>query len=286
CADIDSNLYFNDGMLRIYQIWLEESKSRASAQNRFATASAVLTGVGGEQYRNSTYTSSRAEEFEDWFRTEFIRRPIGVPFKHKRFESAMIRELKDYVHVRLQTSEHASWQRSDAEQFMQRIFNPAVRLVRNTIENQISITLSPFTERTSMQAAMLAEPFTREHLSFEVRLIQAISSACDDIPFDYGFAPREAIPARYRRRMWLDRWIPTVVTDAMHKWLRKRKARYPSKLMQLPQAEEALQAVRALPLHVDLDALLQNELMAPLVFELGFLILTLNDVVLQDDSIH
>lgn len=286
CLDIESNLYFNDGLIRIYHIWLEESKSRASAQKLFAERAILLTGVGGEHYRNSTFTSSRSARFEEWFKTEFIRRLVGKPFKRAESERRMIRELLHYVRQKLGSSADANWSRAEAERFLQHIFNPAVRLVRNNIENQMNITLSPFTEPLAIHAAQLAEPFTREHLSFEVRLIQAISASCDHIPLDYGFAPRERIPAGYRRRMWLHRWIPPRAVQSMHHVLRKRKERYPTKLMQLPRAAEALEAVRALPLQVNLDTLLHSELMAPLVFELGFLILTLNDVVLQDDSIH
>jgi hypothetical protein len=46
--------------------------------------------------------------------------------------------------------------------------------------------------------------------------------------------------------------------------------------MKLSGAHEALEAVRALRLDVDVEYLIRNELTAPLVFELGFLILTLN----------
>ena len=286
CSDISSNLYFNDGILRIYQIWLEEAKSRSYLDSLFSLGAVLLTGVGGEQYRNSTYTPQHAGSFTEWFKCEFIRKPMGKPFARAKAENMMLTELHVYVQKKLHGKSKEFWTRNDAEHFLQRVFNPAVRLVRNNIENQLSMTLSPFCEANTTQAANDCLAYTQDHLRFEVDLIRKLAPQCDSIPLDYGFKPSEPILGTYSRRMQFNKWIPYGVRNVIYGYARKRKQREPHALMKLSGAHEALEAVRALRLDVDVEYLIRNELTAPLVFELGFLILTLNDVVLQHDSIH
>lgn len=286
CSDIQSNLYYNDGILRIYQIWLEESKSRAYSEMLFTKGAILLTGVGGEQYRNSTFTSSVSVDFKSWFKIEYVRKISGNSFKLKVSETNMLNELDAYVRLKLDRSQGDAWSRADIEGFLHRIFNPAVRLVRNNIENQLGITLSPFTEAAPVVAAELAEPFSRQHLSFEVDLIRAFSNACNDIRLDYGFKLSEQIPLKYRGRMLFQRWMPGRIRGIFYSLPLLRKRKEPVELMKLPNASDAIRAVRSMRLDVDVDVLLQNPLLSPLVFEMGFLILALDGVVLRDDSTH
>lgn len=282
--DIESNLYFNDGILRIYQIWLESAKGIESTRQLFDSNVVLLTGVGGEQYRNSYFASSHSMNFLRWFRTEFIRKTSGKPFMSKSAETLILQEFLTYVNHKLGRPPDEDWKRIDIERFLQLIFNPSVRLVRNHVENQVGITLSPFTEPNVMKAAELAEPYSRKHLSFEVELIRSISRASDGIALDYGFKPSGKIPMQVRGRMAINRWVPNFVLDLLYGWVSARRVKNRDELLNLPNSLEAIDAVRRMNLPLHLDVLMKSELMAPLVFELGFLILALDGVVLQNDS--
>jgi len=54
-VNIRENFYFNDGLIRIYQIWTEETKSREYVSKLYTSNKIGFSGIGGEQYRNSDY---------------------------------------------------------------------------------------------------------------------------------------------------------------------------------------------------------------------------------------
>ncbi len=268
-----SNLYFNDGILRMYQIWIEELKSRNFCALISGEHHLTMSGVGGEQYRNSEYVCTSQQDFYSWFKLEVIRKYSGKVFFSKRDEDDFIASIKTKVYTKLGLSVDTPWDAFLVKRYFNEIFNPANRLVRNTIENQMGYFLSPFTDYRVAKKAYECVSFLGSSLEFERQMILRMAPDLSDIPLDYGFSPKEKTPLHYRLISTVKKITPSFIMEYVY--CRKKGLRFQEEWMKFPQSYEALECVIGMGLNIDINYIMSSELMAPLVIQLGMLDLEL-----------
>jgi hypothetical protein len=264
-----SNLYFNDGILRMYHIWIEELKSRDFCETIGGENKLSMSGVGGEQYRNSEYLYPSQNDFHTWFKLEIVRKYSGRIFLSKREEEAFISSMKAKVYSKLGVDEHSSWSVFLIKRYFNEIFNPANRLVRNSIENQIGFFLSPFTDYRVAKRAYDCVPYLGNSLEFERQMILRVAQELSDVPLDYGFSPKDKTPLRYRMIATVKKNIPNWLLEYIY--CRQKGQRFQQEWMKFPQSEEALKCVKQMNLNIDVNYIMSSELLAPLVIQLGML---------------
>ena len=269
-----SNLYFNDGILRMYHIWIEELKSRNFCEIIGGENQLSMSGVGGEQYRNSEYLHTSQHDFHSWFKLEIVRKYSGKVFKSKREEDEFISSMKTKVYSNLGIDENSSWNIFLIKRYFNEIFNPANRLVRNTIENQIGYFLSPFTDYRVAKHAYDCVPYLGNSLEFERQMILRVAPELGDIPLDYGFSPKGKPPLRYHLISTVKRFTPAWLMERVY--CRKKGQRYQREWTKFPLSVEALKRVEQMDLNIDVNYIMSSELLAPLVIQLGMLDLELS----------
>lgn len=268
-----SNLYFNDGILRMYQIWIEELKSRNFCENIGGEHKLSMSGVGGEQYRNSEYLHTSQHDFHSWFKLEIVRKYSGKVFNSRGEEDDFISSMKAKVYSKLGIDIDSTWNVFLVKRYFNEIFNPANRLVRNTIENQMGFFLSPFTDYRVAMRAYDCVPYLGNSLEFERQMILRVAKELSDIPLDYGFSPRDNTPLRFRLISTVKRFTPTWLMEFVY--CRKKGQIYQQEWMKFPQSVEALKCVEKMELNIDVNYIMSSELLAPLVIQLGMLDLEL-----------
>jgi len=276
-VDAIDNMYFNDGVLRIYQIWIEEIKSRSYILNLYQDRGFLLSGVGGEQYRNSEFLAEQLPSFEHWFQLEVIRKFSGKAFVNSMDEKKFIARMRSKIFHQLELNGQYQWGMANVKRYFNELFNPGNRLIRNSVENQVGFILSPFTDYRVSKRAYDAIGYLGTSLEFERKMVQRIAPDLSNIPMDYGFAPNKETPFFYAHFMTLKRFMPKFILE----WLycRKKGKRLQKVWMKIPKAEEGVRRVKEMDLSVNIDYLLTSELMAPLVVQLGLMDVELKAVL-------
>jgi hypothetical protein len=259
-CDIKENFYFNDGLIRIYQIWTETVKSRHYLESIYEKGKIGFSGIGGEQYRNSDYLLRPEYNFEEWIEAELLMKfSINTLINRKQ-----VKDLVNYISNKitneftLKKDEKISF--SEIKQIQNRLFNNANRTLKNNIDNQLVFFLSPFIEARISSAAYDIVEFLGEHHQFEKMMLEKIGGIVNQIELDYGYTPNKSVPQKYLligRFKWL---VGIKLFNFIQQFLKK-------KIVKSNQLSMSSQKLKKLYLPINFELLKQNELLAPLIIE-------------------
>lgn len=269
---IRSNLYFNDGLIRAHQYWLEEIKSEKYLVKLYGDFHLGLSGVGGEQYRNSEFLSRDKYRFVDWIYYDLIYSKSGSSLissaQGQQVVFAMKRKIGDLLGL-----DSTYLRYLDIKRYYNEIWNPSTRTLRNNIENQLKLFCSPFADSKVSWTAYSALKHVRQGFGFERDMINVVCPSLASIRTDYGFALDGQIPWKYQAR-FLTKTI--LGLKGYQHFYRKRKALQVSGYSELlnfhPFLIKYVQKVQKLRLPIIVDKLLGSNTLYPLVIELGWFI--------------
>jgi hypothetical protein len=269
---IKENFYFNDGLIRTHQIWLEEIKRRDYLIKLFGNFRIGFSGVGGEQYRNGEYLLKDKYKFKSWVRNELIKRVSGVPFLNDKDKFIFYTNLQAKISNLLNIDENSKYiSKKEIKRYYNEIWNPANRTLRNNIENQLAFFLSPFTDYNVSRKAYCAIPFLGDGPEFEIEMIRQLSPELADCKTHYGFSP--AI-----RMSFLLQILPYIkfifglelFNNLNHFRKVKKKSYYEYLLKNHSWLKDIVCQNEKLCLSLNYEELLNNDFLSPLVIESGF----------------
>lgn len=271
---LEENLVYNDGIIRTHQIWLEEIKGKSYSLNLLGDAKINISGVGGEQYRNSEYLIDKFYDYNDWIRNEVIFRYVQQDAIVSELHEEIVLDVKNKISLLLGLPRDIKLiDAFSIKRYYNEIYNPANRTVRNNIENQLYLFLSPFTEFNVSRNAYLSFPFLGSGPLFQKNMIYKVSPKLSYLKTNYGYAINERIPFRIEILPVIKRILGLKKFRLAEKKLLKSRSNSLNIIISKhPALSDAIKLLNELNLPINLKILAANEFLYPLLVELGLLL--------------
>lgn len=264
-VNLSDNFYFNDGLIRIYQIWMEETKSREYISKLYDMHKIGFSGIGGEQYRNSDYLLHKTYVLRNWIEGELIIKHVGNPFKNNSDKEKIIdrieRKINDFYPLKTQGKINFV----EIKKVQNEIINNSIRTLRNNIENQLAFFISPFTEDKISKKAYSCIPFLGLHHKFEKKMIEVTNVDANHIETDYGYKLADKVPFKYTVICILKSIIGLKTYNSILFYYKNNS--YIS-----PEKGDVSDKLFKLNLPVKYEMLKNNSLIAPLIKETEFML--------------
>lgn len=271
-AHLHENFYFNDGLIRTHQLWLEEIKGRRYLERLYGPNRIAFSGVGGEQYRNGQSLIRESYCFESWVRYELVHRISGDSIVNRDVRHMFLSRLKGKIAILLRLEEKTQFINiMQIRKYYNEIWNPANRTVRNNVENQMIYFLSPFTDFHISRCAYAAIPYLGYGPEFEQEMIRRIAPNLACCRTAYGFAPADRTPSRFRYIAYLKKTIGLSAYNRLY-WIRKKRdgTHLNNLISRHPVIGKHLEAFKNLEFQLKISDLSGNDFLSPLLVELGF----------------
>ena len=266
------NFYFNDGLIRTHQLWLEEIKSRDYLKKLYGLFRVGFSGIGGEQFRNGEYLVRNRYSFRSWVRNELVERVSSLPFLDSKSKSGFLLNLRTKIANLLGMPACSKYiSKKEIKRYYNEIWNPANRTIRNNIENQLVFFLSPFTEYKVAHNAYDAIPYLGSGPEFEMEMIRRLAPELAACKTDYGFSIVDKISFTQRILPYIKSVLGLKFYNQLFFFCKKRKTAYYELLIQKhPGLNEFVENVVRLNLPLNLKKLKQNDFLSPLLIETGY----------------
>lgn len=279
------NLYFNDGMVRTNQLWIEEIKSRNYLIKLYGSNRICFSGVGGEQYRNAEYLIKSKYNIKKWLFYECIYRITGNPFNNKLMMNITINYISHKIKMLLNLDNSANFiTLFEIKKYNNEIFNTANRTMRNSIENQLIFFLSPFTDYQVSNAAYTAYPFLGKGPEFERKMIYKLAPELAHIKTDYGYSILDKIPFGIIAIPYLKAFLGLKFFNFLYfksKHLTNFSI-YEKILEAHPELNLYCEKLNNLELGIEIKKVQKNNLLSPLLIEMGILLTELESYIDYD----
>ncbi|MCD4731512.1 MAG: hypothetical protein K8R74_12985 [Bacteroidales bacterium] len=267
------NFYFNDGLIRTHQLWTEELKSKAYLADLYADNKIALSAVGGEQYRNNDLLIKKKYKFNKWFFYELIYRNCKNPFVSNEKKHEWLQYVHNKIYDILELDHDNKYiSRFDIKRFYNEIYNPANRVIRNNIENQLCFFLSPFTDYNISRKAYEAFKHLGWHHEFEKEMIRQLAPDLAHIELDYGYSIRDRVPLKYA----VAGALKTLVGENIFFWLHgvlKQRGHTIDDFCRIHNVlKDYLYIVDNLDLPITLSGIKDGNRLSPLIIEAGIFI--------------
>lgn len=282
---LTDNLYFNDGLIRSHQLWTEEIKGRRYLESLYGDKKIGFSGVGGEQYRNSEFLIKKKYLYKNWLYYELIYRHSKNVFISNKYKNQILeriyKKIANLLELEKQNNKISSF---NIKRYFNEIYNPANRVVRNNIENQLIFFLSPFTEYNISNEAYRAFPFIGSNLKFEKEMIGHIAPDLAHIKLDYGFAVSENVSLQYKL-------IPVLKCvlglNFFHRIIyfvsrNKNQNNFNKIITAHPILEKYLSKLESVGLPLKINMLKKNNYHSPLLIEAGFFLDEMKNYIKYD----
>jgi hypothetical protein len=271
-VNIRENFYFNDGLIRIYQIWTEETKSREYVSKLYTSNKIGFSGIGGEQYRNSDYLLHTNYSLKKWIEGELIIKHSGNCFDNNSEKEKIIEQIEKKLNNFFKFESVGKISFSEIKKIQNEILNNSNRTLRNNIENQLAFFISPFIENTISKTAYNSIPFLGGHHEFEKKMIEKTNKDSSDIETDYGYKLKNKVPLKYTFIGVLKSILGLIAFNKLL-FLQKNNSYISTK------NKDFNNKLSTLNLPIKLDLLKNNTLIAPLIIETEFMLNEMDDFI-------
>ncbi|RPI79453.1 MAG: hypothetical protein EHM45_02875 [Desulfobacteraceae bacterium] len=281
---IRENFYFNDGLIRTHQVWLEEIKGKDYLKRLYGDLHIGFSGVGGEQYRNSQFLLRDRYRFRSWVWNELIFRYSGDAFSSSWERELFVEYLQKKIAELLGIEKTSAFiTRYQIMRYFNEIWNPANRTMRNNIENQLTFFLSPFTDHGVSRRAYALVPYLRGGFDVEMEMIRRLAPELAQLETVYGFSPADRPSFLFQILPFVKRVLGLPLFNRLY-YLRKRYSGHFLDLLLLkhPGLCPYIERVKALGMPLKIDRLAKNDFLAPLLIELGFFLTEMEESI--DDT--
>lgn len=281
---ISDSFFFNDGIIRTNQIWLEEIKSRKYLIKLYGKEKLGFSGVGGEQYRNSDYLIKNTYNLYSWVKYELIYRNCGNVFSKSRLRDQTISRISGKIRLLLNIGDQRKTiSKKEIKRYYNECWNPANRTVRNNIENQLLFFLSPFTEHGVSQFAYRAIPFLGHYHKFEKDMIYKLSPELSGVKTNYGYSPNQSGLAKFRAIPVLKGILGLRIYNFIYFNHRKKNQSGNEEVLKTHKSlSKYLEIIEKLGLPVSVNELCKNDLLAPLIIEAGYFLHKMGKDIMYD----
>ena len=270
---LDENFLFNDGQVRSHQLWTEEIKSKSYSNLIHHSHKIGISGVGGEQYRNGEYLLKNSYSISDWFFYENIFRYVGDPFINRKsrhiFQDHIENKLRHLLGLSA-NEEHIS--RFYIKRFNNEVYNPANRVIRNNVENQLYFFLSPFTDFIVSQNAYEAFSQLGTHHKFQKEMILRLAPEVANIPLDYGYNICANVPFRYRMITPVKAFLGLKNYFMLYRLRKKEGKLFASMEENHHFIRKYVDRINDLNLPISVDKIKKSNHLSPLLLEMGVFI--------------
>lgn len=278
-----NNFYFNDGLIRTHQLWHEEIKSRKYLGNLYGKNKINLSGVGGEQYRNSEYLLSNNYSFKHWIYNELIYKYAKNPFPTENDKQKFLTQIQKKVEKLLGLKSSQKISKNSIKRYYNEIWNPANRTIRNNIENQLIFFLSPFTDFLVSNAAYNAITKLGWNHKFEKKMLHQLKPSLSNIPLDYGYSINDRIPSKYYLIGFLKSILGANLFYKITLFNKYKKKNTASKIVENhPEFRKYIKNTENLNLPINISSVLKSEFLSTLIIEVGFFIDEMKNYINND----
>ncbi|MFN5794388.1 MAG: hypothetical protein ACK455_06305 [Bacteroidota bacterium] len=266
------NFYFNDGLIRIYQIWTEETKSREYVSKLYTSHKIGFSGIGGEQYRNSDYLLHTNYSLKKWIEGELIIKHSGNCFENNSEKEKIIEQIEKKLNNFFKFDCAGKISFSEIKKIQNEILNNSNRTLRNNIENQLAFFISPFIENTISKTAYNSIPFLGRHHEFEKKMIEKTNKESSEIETDYGYKLKNKVPLKFTLIGILKSVLGLIAYNKL--LFGQKNNSYIS-----AKNNDVKNKLHSLNLPVKLEMLKNNTLIAPLIIETEFMLNEMNEFI-------
>jgi hypothetical protein len=279
---LNQSFWFMDGHVRIYHHWHEEINTRIYRESLLGEKRVSFNGVGGEQYRNIERMVVFKWSLRSWLNNELIYRFSGNCFKSGADRKNFIEYLGTKIKSRLNLNQKTKIDLLTSKRYLNEVFNPANRALRTNAENQISFSLSPFTDFNVSRGAYTVIPHLGASQRFERNMIKALDSKIASIETDYGYSLTETEPLHMRSLSYGKALIPLNIFHKAYRMVKFKKDNfYDNYEKKFPLVKKNTEILKDLNLPINLDLIKVNRLMSPLLISMGFFLYKLSNKVKQ-----
>jgi len=276
-----ANFYFNDGLIRIFQIWLEEIKSREYLKKLLNGGTLNLSGVCGEQYRNAEYLPNKLFNIKTWITYELISKNGGTAFLCNDDFKELIERIEKKVKIRIKLEKEKIISYSEIKQFYNTIYNSANRTIRNSIENQSIFFLSPFSEYRLTRESYSAIPFLGSSHEFQKEMIKLTAPEFENIMLDYGYQISAEIPLKYRAVANIKNILGLKLYYYLYNYTKKTNSENLYELLneKFKDFKNYSTEFKEIGLNIDFQFFKSNNLFIPLLYEFLIFVNELEDIL-------
>lgn len=276
-------MLFNDGQVRTHSFWHEEFNGAANRILTLGQKRMGLSGIGGEQYRNSERLTRHSIDKNKWIRYNLLRRSAGKPFLSSEEENVLVERLDDKISNRLGLCGKNRIDLYGIKRYMNEIYIPANRGLRAVNDNRLTWSLLPFADYAVSGAAYGAIPFLGGSLDYEAEMISIIDHEAASVESGYGYPFSQGEPLyKVMAFVLFENALPWPFKQILsEKMLSRNTVRWRELIKASEVLSESESCLNELALPVDLKILSSRTDLGPLVFALGFLMKTYKSKISQ-----
>jgi hypothetical protein len=263
--NLRSACLFYDGNIRSEIYWTEVFNTLSYRKKIVSGKGVELNGMGGEQYRNAERRIWYQWNFKRWIKYEYLFRNSGRIIRNKEFEQLFIERIIYKIEKLLSERSIINFTHKNLLRFINEIYNPANRLVRNCAENQLIFSLSPFADSELSIPGYSLVKRKGWGYRFEMEMLQRINLRLASYTSTYGFSFAGKEPLKVKMITLLHELLPFRLYNSVYRHIKTRKKAEINETY-LPY----IQIVKELKLPLKLDSLINNSKTLPLVVSLGF----------------
>jgi hypothetical protein len=267
-------MLFTDGQIRTHSFWHEEFNSGENHSLSMGGVFLSLSGIGGEQYRNSERMIIKRWNKSKWIENSLVRKSAGDSFINKKDEIELADRLDAKISERLGIKENHSISLLDIKRYMNEIYVPANRGLRSIHENRLSFSLLPFADFVVSRTAYASVEYLGPSFGYEAQMINLIDPDAAGVQSAYGFQFNRPEPIMsYLPYVVFENTLPWEIKQRLSEKLIKRNTREWCNLIENSMLlKDAVDSVRELLLPLDIDKLSMRKDIGPLIFAMGYLL--------------
>jgi hypothetical protein len=274
-ATLRRSFFFFDGLVRTHHLWTEEINTRSYRERLLGDRRLGFSGVGGEQYRNQERMLHSKWGIRKWVEYDLVYKHSGDCFHSKKRKGEFLEFLEAKIRKRLGLRHDTHVDHFLVKRYFNEIYNPANRTVRMNIENQIAFFLCPYTEFRVSRQAYKAVPHLGAFLTFEADMIKTLSPRLAAIETHNGFPltkgdPVAAILAAHGKEL-----LPKGLFYRIYRSRKRPSSFYADYTGKFEFAAANAELIKALDLPVDINKIMSNAFLSPLVISLGYFLASL-----------
>ena len=288
---LKSAFLFFDGRANLMMEYLKPEYTPEYRRQVFGESGLILSGVGGEIYRNHYgYLPVSSAPMKMWLRQFVIGNHVIMAMRSNEAVSAVVKRLAGCVAERLSCSEDSDVNLRLSRRIYGNLWMPTWHGLRNSVENQASLFLSPFAERSTVERADAATKFLGPDGAFEAAMIRISAPDLASLPSGSGHS-FDRIPLSAALAGWGRAVLPLALRSSLARFMvstGRGKRGYSSTglLVRHPILQESLHFLESLRLPIDWERYMSVRTYAVLALSMGFSLMSLADKVSVASCMH
>jgi hypothetical protein len=186
-TNLDNTATYNDGRVVHDYSWLGYFRTRWYRESVLQGLKFGMNGLSGELYRNHDNHFSRTVNTREWIKG----RIVGIT-RVRATKKVIIDEVLDYIMEKANLTLHVDLKTKithhQTRRYFGELFSIYAAAVRMNIDNQLGMSLSPFTDYGPRLASYETLPHLGVHGAFEAAMIKRMNLKVASFVSNYGYA--------------------------------------------------------------------------------------------------